>query len=474
MSARILTPAVTQPVVRSRTGWILLSFDLLAVVASLILAIYLRFWYDQSLIWESYSGLWPIFLLFPLVYALSGLYPGISITPPEELRRLTNGTSLVFVLIGASTFMYKTVGEYSRGAFVFAWVLILLTVPLLRALARALWARKPWWGTPVFVFGAGKTGEAVVGSLMRQPGLGLKPVAIYDDDADKQGRFLFGVPVVGGLAEAGDHARKAAVRYAIAAMPGVPRSTLLELLRVHGRVFPHLILIPDLIGFSSLWVSANDLGGVLGLEVRQRLLMPGPRMVKRILDVVLILLASPIILLLGGVVALLVRLDSPGPAVFTQHRPGKDGVRFRILKFRTMFADAEQRFAQLPQELLKEFEQYGKIQQDPRVTRLGYWLRKSSLDEFPQFWNVLRGEMSLVGPRAYLLDQLPQMQGYEDTVLSVLPGVTGLWQVSGRSEVSFEERLAMDSYYVRNWSPWLDLYILARTVWVVLFSRGAY
>ena len=139
-----------------------------------------------------------------------------------------------------------------------------------------------------------------------------------------------------------------------------------------------------------------------------------------------------------------------------------------------MYVDAEERFNKMDAAFHAEFEQFGKVKNDPRITRVGTILRKTSLDELPQLFNVFRGEMSLVGPRAYLLSQVTQMGSYVDTISQVLPGVTGLWQVSGRSEVSFEERLELDTYYVRNWSPWLDLVILARTAWVVLFARGAY
>jgi Undecaprenyl-phosphate galactose phosphotransferase WbaP len=257
-------------------------------------------------------------------------------------------------------------------------------------------------------------------------------------------------------------------------MPGVERMRLLELLEHHGASFPHLILIPDLFGLASLWVNSRDLGGVLGLEVRQRLLLTGPTLTKRIIDVFVVLLASPIILILSLAIAFWIRLDSPGSIIFGQKRPGKNGKEFRILKFRTMYQDAESKLKKLSPQLLEEFRLFGKIQNDPRVTRSGYWLRKFSLDEFPQFWNVLRGEMSLVGPRAYLFEQLEQIGVHGKIIFSVLPGITGLWQVSGRSDTTYAERVAMDVYYVRNWSPWLDLYILARTVWVVMFGKGAY
>ncbi|WP_081698363.1 undecaprenyl-phosphate galactose phosphotransferase WbaP [Meiothermus taiwanensis] len=458
-----------------RTAITLLAVDALAVLASMLLSIWLRYLWDRSLIWDLYLDLWPALLLFPLAYALAGLY-GVGIAPPEELRRLSYSTSLVFVVLGAATFMYKAGADYSRGAFVFAWGLALVLVPLGRALVRELFARKPWWGAAVLVLGAGKTGEEVVRALQKQPGLGLKPIALLDDDPAKQGREIGGVPVLGGLERAWEFAQMG-VQHAIIAMPGVPRDRLLQLLEAHGGTFPHLILIPDLFGFSSLWLTTRDLGGVLGLELRQRLLLPGPRLVKRVIDIALVIaFALPVALLLA-IIGLLIRLDSPGSVFYGQWRVGLSGNRFRAWKFRSMVRDADRLLAEYLQrhpELKAEWEHDQKLKNDPRVTRVGRFLRKTSLDELPQLWNVLKGEMSLVGPRPIVDEEIKRYGSHFSLYAKVRPGLTGLWQVSGRNDTTYAERVAMDVYYVRNWSPWLDLYILARTVWVVLFGKGAY
>lgn len=460
-----------------RTGWVVLGFDLAAVVVACLAGIILRYAYDRSIIWSLYDDLWPMLLMFVVTYALAGLYPGVGTTVPEELRRLSYSTSLVFILVGASTFMYQSVGEYSRGAFIFAWVLCLFAVPLARALARELFARQPWWGAGVVILGAGEVGQKVAHSLLGKPSLGLRPVALLDDDPAKHMLTVAGVQVVGTLAEAGRFARELEIRYGIVAMPGLSRQRLLEIADAHGRHFPHMVVVPDLLGFSSLWVSVQDLGGTPGLEIRQRLLIPRVKLVKRALDAVLLTLTALPTLLVTGVVALLIRLDSPGPIFYRQERLGLDGQRFSVVKFRTMYGDGEARLAALLEQnpgLRREYEEFHKLRDDPRVTRLGRLLRKLSLDELPQVWNVLRGEMSMVGPRAYLPRESGVMRDSTDTILRVLPGITGLWQVSGRNELSFAERVELDVYYVRNWSVWLDLYILARTVWVVLVGRGAY
>lgn len=458
-----------------RTILALLLVDFISVALAMGLAIGLRYLWDRTLLWDVYQPLWPTLLLFPVVYGLAGLYE-MGLAPPEELRRLTYSTSLVFIVLGAATFMYKAGADYSRGAFVFAWGLALVLVSLGRALARELWARKPWWGTAVLVLGAGQTGEAVARALHKQPGLGLKPIVLLDDDPAKHGREIEGIPVVGSLEQAAAFAQQG-VRHAIVAMPGVPRNQLLELFEGYGGMFSHLILIPNLFGLSSLWLTTRDIGGVLGLEVRQKLLLAGPKIVKRIMDIGLIVLFSPLILMGTLLLSLLVRLDSVGPVIFAHQRIGWKGSRFYALKFRSMIPNADQALREYllqHPELREEWEQNQKLRNDPRITRIGRFLRRTSLDELPQLWNVLKGEMSLVGPRPIVNEEMGRYGSSFSLYLKVRPGLTGLWQISGRNDTTYAERVAMDTYYVRNWSPWLDLYILARTVGVVLFGKGAY
>ncbi len=474
-SAKYLRLAKRAAAAPGAVAAVYLVADLLAVGAAIVIAVGVRAslgGLDVAL----YTPLWPVVWLFVLVYAIVGLYPGTGLAPAEELRRLTLATTLVYLVLGAGTFLFKEAEAYSRAVFLGAWLLTTVLVPLSRATVRNLFARRAWWGEPVVVLGAGDTGRMVIRALIKNPGLGLKPVAALDDDPDKHGT-VGDVPVLGGVELAPLLARELGVRHAIVAMPGVERTRLLRILEGYAGVFPRLILIPDLFGFSSLWVSAQDLGGVLGLEIRQRLLLSGPRLTKRAVDLVLTLVGGLLIAPLMLLIALLIKIDSRGPVFYLQDRLGKDGRVFKAVKFRSMYGDGEARLEKLLEEnprLREEYELYHKLRDDPRVTRVGKLLRKLSLDELPQLWNVIKGEMSLVGPRAYLPRELPKMAGSERIILKVLPGITGLWQVSGRSEIPFPQRLEIDTYYVRNWSVWLDLYILARTAWVVLFSRGAY
>lgn len=453
-----------------------IASDLLALICAGLLSVWIRFLLNDLLDLSLYWQLLPLYGLFVVAYAAVELYPGVAISPVEELRRVSVATSLVYFVLGSTAFLSQEGGIYSRGVFLTAWLLSIVLVLAGRALSRHFFAHQRWWGYPVIVLGAGKTGEMVVRTLQRRPRIGLKPVAILDDDPSKHGHLL-GVPVVGGLELAPTIARSRHIPYAIVAMPGVPRERLLNLLEQYGQTIAHLLIIPDLFGFSSLWVAAKDMGGILGLEVRQQLLLPGPRLVKFLIDRLTTLVGGLLVLPLFVAIALLIRLDSRGPIFYGQTRIGQNGELFKAWKFRSMVQNADQALrvylAKHP-DLKEDWEENQKLRNDPRVTRVGRFLRQTSLDELPQLWNILRGEMSLVGPRPIISEEIERYGDKFSLYTKVTPGLTGLWQVSGRNNLPYEERVNLDAYYVRNWSVWLDVYILIRTVWVVLSGEGAY
>ena len=455
---------------------VLILIDIVCLSSAGFLSVCLRLSFNGQFSPSIYWRLWPIVGIFILAYGIAGLYPGIGVSPVEELRRLTLTTTLMYLLLGAAIFLFREVELYSRAAFLLAWLLSLLFVMVGRYGLRAVCARQAWWGYPVVVLGAGKTGEMVIRTLKRHPTLGLKPVALLDDDIQKH-EAISDVPVIGRLSMAPVMAKKFKIPYAIVAMPGVAYHELLPIIERYGQLFPHLMIIPDLFGMASLWVAAKDLGGVLGLEVRQQLFLPGPRLLKSLLDKTLVALVGALCLPLICIISLLVIIDSPGPIFYRQMRIGRGGKKFKVVKFRSMVTNADQVLAQyfkrFPQ-MRADWDQDQKLRKDPRITRVGRFLRKTSLDEVPQLWNVLRGEMSMVGPRPIIGEEVQRYGDKFDLYLQVLPGITGLWQVSGRSNVTYDERISFDTYYVRNWSVWLDIYILIRTIKVVLAGDGAY
>jgi Undecaprenyl-phosphate galactose phosphotransferase WbaP len=457
--------------------------DLLTVASVNVLVIWVRLLLGGSFEVSLYVRLWPCLFLFPVAYQTAGLYhgialyPGVAFGPAEEIRRTVYATSFVYFGLGVASFLSQSGILFSRLIFLGAWAVCLVMVPLMREAVRMAVAHRPWWGAPAIVCGVGATAQLVLETLRKNPGLGLRAVAVVDDDPATHGQVLCGVPVVGPLAAGPEFARRHGIRYAIIALPGVDAVCLRGILETYEDRFRHLLLIPNLFGFSTLWVRAHDLGGILGLEVRQQLLMPGVRLVKRSIDLVGALLGGTLILPLILGLALMIKLSSRGPVFYGAQRLGRRGRPFTAWKFRTMVRNADQVLVthlERHPELRDEWGQTFKLKRDPRVTWVGRFLRKTSLDELPQLWNVIKGEMSLVGPRPIVDDEVGFYGESYDVYRKVRPGITGLWQVSGRSDTSYERRILLDLYYVRNWSVWLDIYILARTVKTVLACKGAY
>ena len=476
---RALQPAILAISISTRswpTFALMIGADVLALSLAWIGSVRMRMLVEEQFHPSVYWQLCPMLALFILAYAIVGLYPGVANSPVDELRWTSLSTTLIYMALVATLFLRREGEIYSREVFIIAWVLSIVLILSLRALVRLIFAPCRWWGYPVMVLGAGKTGEMVIQTLKQRPGIGLKPVLVLDDNPKKHG-LLHGVPVVGGVEMAPALARTRKIPYAIVAMPGVPRDRLIRLIEDYGIAFAHLLIIPDLFEFSSLWVSAKDMGGVLGLEVRQRLLMPGPRFAKFSIDLAATLVGGLLILPLIFLIAILIKLDSPGSIFYRQTRIGLGGKRFRAWKFRTMVPNAakilEEYLSQHP-ELQENWTKDHKLRYDPRVTRIGKFLRRTSLDELPQLWNILRGEMSLVGPRPIVDEEIDRYGDKFPLYTKVIPGLTGLWQVSGRNDITYQERVNLDAYYVRNWSVWLDIYILTRTIWVVVTGEGAY
>lgn len=470
------------PVPRTRPALIvaiLIAGDLLATGAAIGVAFGVRHLSLGPLDSAPYRSFLPLVLLLPMAYAYFGLYPGYGVGAVDQLRRIFRATSLVALLMIAATFLLQMGALVSRLVLVFWAISAVVLVTFTRALLRAVLAHSPIWGEPVLILGAAKTGAMVAQKLSADPGLGLSPLACLDDDPLKHGAMCGGVPVIGALWQAAELAQTHHIRTAVVAMPGLGRHRILRIVEELANTFPALLIIPDLLGLTSLWVTPRDMHGVLGLELRHNLLIGWNRFLKRVLDLAVavpaLAVAGPVILLSG----LAVKINSPGPAFYAQEREGLNGRRVRVHKIRTMVPNAEavlETYLSQNPAARDEWSQYMKLRNDPRIVpRVGHFLRRFSLDELPQLWNIVKGEMSLVGPRPfpdYHLRQFPQ--AFRELRRKVLPGLTGLWQVSARSNGDLAVQEELDSYYIRNWSLWLDVYLLARTVWAVLFGTGAY
>jgi Undecaprenyl-phosphate galactose phosphotransferase WbaP len=449
---------------RSARPWLcvanLLFSDLLALSFSAAVGILVWRHFGRPFDPDFYWKLWPVLLLFPVAYAVSGLYPGFGRNPADELRKLSVATSVVYPALAVTIFLLKDSATYSRGIFALAWMQTLVIVPFFRSLLRSACASGSWWGYPVVIVGAGRAAQLVARTLEKQPALGLRPIAIL---ATPQ----LAMPL----------ARKAGVRHAMLVLEDIPHRTALDFFERCAELFPHVTMVPDLAGFSSLWVEARDMNGVLGLAVHQRLLLPSARIIKRAMDLCFVIVGSAVLLPLAAIIAAVVKISSPGPVLYGSPRYGRGGRPFTAWKFRSMVVNANEVFANClahDAALQAEWQQTQKLRHDPRVTWVGRFLRRTSLDELPQFWNVLLGQMSLIGPRPVLAQEVLRYGDGYALYQKVTPGLSGLWQVSGRNRMSYEEHVALDLYYVRNWSIWLDIHILARTLRAVVLGDGAY
>ncbi len=462
---------------RTLTVGALVAADLLAVLFSGCVAVSLRFVFHGQFSPSAYATLLPALPLFFLVFTALDLYPGIAANAIEEFRKMMHAVTLSYLLIIVSTFFIKVGGHYSRIAFLLGWALTLALVPMSRRAIRALGARQSWWGVPTVIFGANETGQAMLRVLSEQPTLGLRPIALLHQEGLPERKEAHGNLFRGKFSHAAELAARNRGCYAILAMPKLPAQQLEEVLNEYSQHFHHLLVLPDVAGMSSLWVSAKDLGGILGLEVEQRLSQTLPRLIKRSFDLLVASAVSLCFLPLFLLLMLGVRLSSPGPIFYGQRRIGRGHQLFTAWKFRSMVTNADEVLeAHLERDpaLRAEWERDRKLKRDPRVTRIGRIMRKTSLDELPQLWNVLAGQMSLVGPRPIVMAEVDRYGRRYQHYRRVTPGITGLWQISGRNNTTYERRTEIDEYYVRNWSVAMDLYILYRTVKTVLFTEGAY
>jgi len=465
----------TQRYARIWMSLLLLFADTIGLLLAGLLGFGLRFIIAELVNPPFYWNLLALIPIFLVVYALRGLYPAVGLSPVEELRRLSTATSVVFLVFTAFTFWIRISEYFSRLIIAFSWIFALFTVPLSRWVFRTIAVNLGLWGEPVVVVGDGPQTRRVVDFLIARMRFGLLPIVILNGENEPtENPPVLQIPVRVALSKPDLFA---SVRTAILIDSELPDEFQSRLLTEQGFNFQRLILITDLGWIGSLGVTPYDLEGLLGLELRQNLLDPWHQRIKRAIDILLSgflgLLAVPI----GALIALAIRLDTPGRIFYRHRRIGKSGYEITVWKFRTMVSDAdrilENYLADHP-ELSVEWQENHKLKNDPRITRVGSFLRRTSLDEIPQLWNAMKGEMSLVGPRPIVADETEKYQAGYQLYKRVRPGITGLWQVSRRTDTSYADRVRYDEYYVRNWSIWLDIYIILRTVWVVLRGDGAY
>lgn len=422
------------------------------------------------------TGVLPIATGFLLISAEMGLYPGIRLSPVEEFRRLAMAVTSIFAVWIVGVAMLSGGLSLSRWIFLLtAYLLYLICLPICRSTLRRALAKWTWWGFPTFVCGYDATVVDVYNWLSNNRRLGLRPVGVI---ADRDALELDGDEnwYAGPWSEARELAEQKGVYWAVVVPPDGSTTELAVSITAHLNSLPHIHILSEFTGLPDHWARHQQIDGLTGIHLQQNLMLPLPKITKRLMDVTLAVIGGILLLPLLFYIAMAVKLSSRGPVLYANNRIGRDGRRFRMWKFRSMFTNSDavlENYFDAHPDIREEWEVSQKLRKDPRITRIGRFIRVTSLDELPQLWNVIRGDMSLVGPRPILIEEEQKYGDFYGLYTMVSPGITGLWQVSGRSNTSYEERLQLVAYYVRNWSLWLDIYLLLRTVRIVLFGRGA-
>ena len=387
-----------------------------------------------------------------------------------NLYAILTGIFILYVVQKAST--------TSRLYMGMLWVFGFFFIVLFRFILKKIFDRYHLFEEPVLLMGAGLTAQILLSHIKEDIGLNYRFIGYLEDNVPNA-EVAAQLPRLGKFADAVDVVKKTGVKNVLVMAPGLEQRRLQDIVYEIQPLVSNVGFIPDMGTMPLSNMEAESLidGHMMMFSVRNNLRSRANRLLKQVFDWCLTLVGtvciSPFLLLIG----LWIHYDSPGPILFKHRRIGKGGKEFYCYKFRTMCMDSKEKLEELLEtnpEAKKEWAENFKLKHDPRVTRSGNFLRSTSLDELPQIFNVLKGEMSLVGPRPIIEEEIHYYGKYIDDYYMVQPGITGLWQTSGRSDTGYEQRVQMDTWYVRNWDFWFDVVLLWRTLKVVIQRKGAY
>lgn len=421
------------------------------------------------------------FLLFIIVgYILFFVYEGLytkSLSFWDEIRILWKGNIIITILILSFVSIFKIHDKTSRLVIFTTGFIGLLTLPIFRLFVRILIKKSLNLKRNVLIIGVTENTPLIIKNLRSDLLYSYNIIGIIDDN--NKGRYIEGFKVHGSINNIHRYIKYLKVTDIFIDLPEDYFIQSQDLVNSLQRSVDRIFLVPNIYGIPVMGLEMHYFLNqqFFILEIKNNLNNFVNKAVKNILDVLLSIVLIVIFFIPMIIISILIKLDSEGPIFFTQMRVGKDGKLFKIYKFRTMYINAdkilEDHIKKNP-NLLEELNKYWKIKDDPRVTRVGKFLRKTSLDELPQLFNVLKGDMSLIGPRPYLPEEIEKVGNLKNLILEVKPGITGLWQVSGRNEVDYKYRSNIDAWYVRNWELWLDIIILIKTIIIVIKREGAY
>ena len=465
--------------------FIMLAVDLAALMSVFKLSSYLR---GNVLphIFEAYrleylqgdlSHVWWIFPIWLFFLSYEGLYTGV-LSFWDEVKAIWKVSLYSVITIFTLVSIGKLTHEVSRTVIMLMGGLSFVLLPAARYACKAALRKIGLLRRNTLIVGAGETGAKVLKALRAEPNYGYRVLGFVDDDTEKN-RRVEGLKVHSGTANISRYIKALGIQDVFIAVPEENWNILKQMINHLQYQAERVFWIP---GFSGIAVMDTKVQHffheqVMALEIKNNLNQFFNVFIKRTADIIASLLMMPLLLPVMLITIVAIRLDSRGVALYSHERIGRNNRHFRCLKFRTMYEDADQRLKRILEdspESRREWEKHWKLKDDPRVTRVGKFLRRTSLDELPQIINVLIGQMSLVGPRPYLPREWDSLMEQSETILSVRPGITGLWQVSGRSTSSYKDRLSLDAWYVRNWNPWIDIIIILKTVRVVFMREGAW
>lgn len=470
---------------RFRARLAYLAADIVLLHLGFLLAYLLRYewrlWFGQAEFFDApfsaYFLAEAVLLVVVLgIFARRGLYRLKRTTQwLDEVGIITTGATFGISVLVMVFYLFRP-GVTSRAMLFYSWILIMGLLSLFRLGARLVVAERRKRGIGlqrVLVVGAGRIGKMILQQLAVRPSMGYDLVGFCDDVSWTQGSGFGRFSCLGPVAELEQVLNQHRVDEVVIALPSAEHEKILEIVSLCQSSGVGFQLVPDTFDLTLGTIEVDNIAGIPLIGLRESALRGVNQAIKRAMDIAVagtaLVASAPIMLL----VAIAVKLDSRGGVFYPQERVGAGGKVFRLYKVRSMYSDADKRLA----ELRTNNEAGGptfKMKDDPRRTRVGRIIRRFSLDEVPQFWNVFLGHISVVGPRAPIPAEVEQYEEWHHRRLEVTPGLTGLWQVSGRSELPFDEMVMLDIYYIENWSLWLDLKIMLQTIPAVIGGRGAY
>lgn len=397
----------------------------------------------------------------------------------DESKRLLKGIVLSFIFLMMIVFISRGYTQYSRIIIITAGLLSIFLVPLFRLWVKKFLVKLNIWKKRILILGTNRAARAVAQGIKTNPTLGYEIIGfLTEHEMTDKNKDINKIRVLGEVRQVQELSKKFGVREIAIVLPDFDQKKLREIVEMCETGTETIRVVPNIGNLFTIGVEIESLGDVLSLSVARNLVKPINLFLKRSIELIITLLLFFLFLPLLLIIGLAIKIDSSGPIIFLQQRLGSRNKTFRFFKFRSMFVDGDLRLEKYLNEnslAKKEWKKYRKIKQnDPRITRVGKFIRKYSLDELPQLINVLKGDMSLVGPRPYMPREKKDIGESYPIISRVRPGITGLWQVRGRSILPFEERIFLDEYYIRNWSLWLDIVIIIKTIKVFLTREGAY